>query len=437
MSTAANHLPADHPERWLLANEIHARPQELLLTPESAAYLALLVDAAERGLEREHLRQLCDRYAVAAPAEGAGIYSGNFGEFRLRWERHGEFSTYTVVTRASADPIEVLAEPLAALPPLWLKGIVGRTIAAAQADLIGSTSEQMTDVTARAIAARFGTSVIVGGQVGGGIASAYTNFTIQADGFVRFLLIDRGMVPRQAGRMVQRLFEIEAYRVLALLALPAARSEAPRLLETEQSLARLTDAIARADQADESLLSELTELAGTVERALASKQYRFGASRAYYDLVNARIGELREQRLPGLQTIEEFMGRRLGPAMATCESILRRLKELSERVARASSLLSTRVNIAREQQNQALLESMDRRARLALRLQQTVEGLSVVAITYYVAGLLAYLGKALQSVGAPIEPDIVVGIAIPIVAVLVAVAVRKVRRRLIGTEVNA
>jgi uncharacterized membrane-anchored protein len=234
--------------------------------------------------------------------------------------------------------------------------------------------------------------------------------------------------------MMQRLFEIEAYRVLALLALPIARRESPRVVEIERSLAALTQEMANEDRGDETLLGELTQLAAQVESAIASSQYRFGASRAYYALVNARINELRERRITGLQTIEEFMARRLSPAMATCASVESRLQELSERVARASSLLSTRVSIAREKQNQALLGSMDRRARLQLRLQQTVEGLSVAAIVYYLAGLVGYGAKALSAAGAPLSPDLVTGAAVPVLALGAWLVLKRVHRRIAADD---
>jgi uncharacterized membrane-anchored protein len=224
---------------------------------------------------------------------------------------------------------------------------------------------------------------------------------------------------------------------MALLALPIARRLAPQLLAMERALAALTEHIGRNDGTDEKLLGDLTRLAADVERSLAASQYRFGASRAYHDLVRARIAELRERRLPGIQTIDEFMTRRLAPAMATCASVSQRLRDLSERVAQASGLLSTRVEIAREQQNQALLASMDRRARLQLRLQQTVEGLSVAAVSYYVVGLVGYGAKALKAGGLSVDPDLAVGAAIPVVVLLVAWAVRRVRHRLDEPAVTA
>lgn len=178
----------------------------------------------------------------------------------------------------------------------------------------------------------------------------------------------------------------------------------------------------------------MTKLAAQVESALAFSQFRFGASRAYYELVVTRIAELRERRLPGIQTIDEFMKRRLAPAVATSATVSQRLRDLSERIAQTSSLLSTRVDITREKQNQALLASMERRARLQLRLQQTVEGLSIAAITYYIVGLAAYAFKGIQGMGVPIQPDVATGIAIPVVVLTVALVVRRVRKKIVGDD---
>jgi uncharacterized membrane-anchored protein len=244
------------------------------------------------------------------------------------------------------------------------------------------------------------------------------------------VLCNRGFTPRQAGRMLQRLFEIEAYRMMALLAFPIARQLSPRMVDIERALAVLTDRIASGVGDDESLLQELTRLAAEIESSLAASQFRFGACRAYHELVTTRIAELRERRLPGIQTIEEFMVRRLTPAVATCATVSQRMHDLSERVAQGSALLSTRVDIAREHQNQALLASMDRRARLQLRLQQTVEGLSIAAIVYYVVGLVGYGAKAGKAAGLKVEPDLIVGLSIPLVALLVMWALRRARRAL-------
>ena len=262
---------------------------------------------------------------------------------------------------------------------------------------------------------------------------AFTDFHVHSDGFSRFLLIDRSFTPRQAGRTVQRLFEIETYRMMAMLALPVAREQLKRIAVIERELAELTDEIARQTAADETLLAALTAKAAEVERGLAASQYRFGACRAYHALVTRRIAELRERRLSGIQTIEEFMGRRFTPAVATCASASERLHELSRHVAQASALLTTRVEIAREKQNQDLLASMARRATLQLRLQQTVEILSVAPLTYYVVAIVGYGAKALKAAGLPVEPEIAEGVAIPIVALALILAMRWVHHRVFAT----
>ena len=423
-------LPSDHPERLALADEVHARPPEPLHTPVRASHLALLVDAEERQLESQHLARLFMRFDVTPPPAGTTQFSAQLGGLRVKWERHGEFSSFTVFAAgAGGSPFEDTAS--AHLPVGWLQGMPGRTVAAAHALLLpGGT----TPPDAAFLSNHFSGNTVVGASIGGGAGFAFTDFRIHGDGRARFLLLDNGLTVNQAGRMLQRLFEIDAYRMLALLALPIARRQSPRIVAIEKSLAQLTDGIAREDGRDEDLLHELTRLAAEVESGLAASQFRFGACRAYSDLVRTRIAELREQRIPGMQTIDEFMSRRFTPAVATCQTVSQRLHDLSERVAQASGLLATRVGIARERQSQALLASMDRRAKLQLRLQQTVEGLSVAAISYYVAGLVGYVAKAMKSSGVPVNVDLAVGITIPVVAASALLAIRKARRRIHDAE---
>jgi uncharacterized membrane-anchored protein len=177
------------------------------------------------------------------------------------------------------------------------------------------------------------------------------------------------------------------------------------------------------------LLDRLMALAAEVERITAAADYRFGATRAYHALVERRIAELREQRIaPGVPTLGETMDRRLAPAMRTCAATAGRLAALAERLARSANLLRTRVDVALEQQNHQLLTSMDRRAHLQLRLQATVEGLSVAAISYYVIGLLGHVFEAARHAGAPLDPEVATGLAVPFVLGAVWLLVRRIRR---------
>jgi uncharacterized membrane-anchored protein len=433
---AAPLLPPDHPDRAMLAAEVHARPPEPLSAPSRASYVAVRIEDEARDAERAHIATLCAHHGLTPPSDSATQWAANLGPLRLKWERHGEFSSYTFFA-GGLGPAP-FAEPAAAgLPAGWLASVPGLTLFAAHAELAAALAGAPAPTSADALSRHFGANVVMGATIGEGTGLAFTDFMTHADGFARFLLLDREMSARQAGRMLQRLFEIEAYRMMALLALPMARGLWTRLQAIERTLAELTERLAhnrQLDGADDALLQQLMALAAEVESALAASQVRFGASRAYHALVTTRIAELREQRIQGLQTIEEFMTRRLSPAMATCATVSQRLHDLSERVAQASSLLSTRVDIARQQQNQALLAATARRAKLQLRLQQTVEGLSMAAIVYYLTGLVGYGAKAAKALGLHLSPDLVTGAAVPLLAIVAWWVLRGVHQRIAKAE---
>jgi uncharacterized membrane-anchored protein len=423
-----NVLPPSYAKRVELNDEVHARPPEILLSPCRVSQIALLPAADEvRDAPWAALCALAQRFSVPAPAPGANHYSADFGPFRLKWERHGEFSRFMVVV-AGAEPEPFSAAAIHALPAEWLKALPGQVIAAAHVTLLASKEVPLaiSEISRR----YFRDHMLVGGPLVSGQAHAFTDFRIQDDGFSRFLIYDGGMSPYQAGRLTQRLLEMETYRIMALLALPVAQEVAPQIGAQERELAEISAALVEAQEADEPLLLQrLTRMAAEAESRESRHRFRFSAAAAYYELVRNRIHELRETRMEGMQTFGEFTERRLAPAMNTCQAVGTRQEMLSQRVARATQLLSTRVDITRERQNQALLASMERRARQQLRLQQAVEGFSVAAITYYVVGLVAYLAKGLVTSGATFREEIVTGIAIPVVALAVALGVRRFRRR--------
>ena len=426
-------IPANHPQRFQLTNEVHARPYASIYIPARASHLAILLDAEQKLEDRLALSALCERYLIPPPPPDADHFNGDFGSFQLRWELHGEFSTYTFYT--SGDCLNPFAETaLRSVPDAWLKSLPGQVIVAVHAGMMcckykDKPKEERQPINLDAISPMFEGNTLIGSEVAGGVASALTDFRIHADGFSRLLVIDHNIYSsRQAGRLLQRLFEIEVYRMMALLAFPMARKMLPELNKRDQRLLDITTAM--SNNGDPSvLLEKLTALATEVENSLSSSHFRLGAAQAYIELVNKRIKDLREVRIQGLQTFREFMDRRLVPAMNTCKSVNKRQNTLSKRIAQAGQLLRTRVDITLERQNQALLESMDRRAKLQLRLQETVEGLSVAAVTYYLVSLVGYLAKAAKTAGMPIKPELVIGVAIPIVAGILILGVRWIRKK--------
>jgi uncharacterized membrane-anchored protein len=283
--------------------------------------------------------------------------------------------------------------------------------------------------------AYFADNTLIGSSIAGGAARALTDFRVHADGFSRFLVLNKTMTPWHAGRIVQRLLEIETYRIMALLALPVAQSLSRQLTGWEAELSQVTTAMSGSAVADEpDLLRRLTALQAAIEKSHSETDFRFGAGAAYYALVRRRILELREDRLPEMQTFHDFTERRLAPAMNTCASIAERQDGMSKRVDRAAQLLSTRVDMSLEQQNQALLESMNHRAMLQLRLQQTVEGLSIAAITYYTVGVVGYIAGGLAAAGLGVDPKLLVGASVPIVLLLAGFGLWRTRKSMKADE---
>ncbi len=427
---AAELLPGvgEHPLRRTLTDEMHARPYEMMPPPARASFVALHSGEAAARTEWEAVCELCRRYGVAGPPEGASHVSVDLGVFRLRWERHTEFSSYGFIKLGE------FAQPFAApvideVPADWLAKLPGEALVAIHV----AVEDRRNGARELAeLAPLFSGNTVAGSVVAGGAAKAWTDFRLHSDGFSRLLVEDLDLRVRQVGRLVQRLVEIEAYRILALLAFPEARRYGRDVTRIDEQLVALTQRITEihALEDEQQLLAELSRLAAQVERIASATDYRFSAARAYYALASRRISELREERVQGIQTFSEFMERRLAPAMRTCESVSERLAGLADRVGRAGSLLRARVNVALEQQNRDLLASMDRRAHLQLRLQETVEGLSVVVLSYYSVGLVGYLAKALKAAGLAIDTDLVTGASIPLVVAAVFFGVGRLRKRL-------
>jgi len=425
----------EHPLRQRLNNEFHARPSTPLTGAVLVSHLVFKHSATTGEIERENLSKLCQGHVCSAIDSSDSHLMIETGAFRMRWELHTEFSSYTFYRElTSSEALHPDATAFDAVHPEWLRGIPGKLIVATQVEL-RSTREinPKTHISGLAPNGR----TVGGAKVADEAAWVFTDFMVD-NGFSHFLILNESMTPRQAGRTVQRLVEIETYRMMALLGLPIAKEVGRRLYTGEKELAELMERIgqARTPEDERSVLASLSALAADVENSVARTTFRFGASRAYHGLVAQRIEELRETRIPGLPTLYEFMQRRLLPAMKTCEAISRRQEELSARVARNSQLLRTRVDIELERQNQELLTQMNSRAKLQLRLQETVEGLSVVVLTYYGSQLVQYLAKGTKDLH-HLNPDILTAISIPVIAGVVAWGTRRMRKKLAAEEIAA
>jgi uncharacterized membrane-anchored protein len=425
---------AFHTARESLFNELHARPFPVLQTPSCLAHLVLLREEPASDAEHRHLQTLCARHAVVPPSADSSCYYQHFGGFELRWERHTEFSTYTLI-RQSADHALFSASPLSLLPANWLSELPGKLISALQLELAQAPAHEPGPESIRQ---HFEGHRLISSEVMEHQARLWSAYRIHSDGSGRILIHNRELNPCQSGRLVRTLLEMETYRMMLLLALPAAKSIAPAVKTMDQQLAAVIQQINQiAGLNDERrLLGELSSLAARIEKLISDNNFRFSAAQAYYQLIINRLEELREQEVGGLQTFREFLQRRLTPAWRTCEAVRNELNDLSRRIDRASELLRTRIDLTIEAQNHSLMLQMDQRSHIQLRLQQTVEGLSVAAISYYLVGLTKYLAESAKALGLLDNSALVTGLAVPLCVGAVWYAMRRLRRTLEQPEAH-
>lgn len=416
----------NHPRRLALASEIHARPFMVFEAPARISHLAIFSDDGEQSHERL-LQSLCARFGVAAPGQGAQHFAHDFGHFRLKWERHTEFSTFSFV-----EPGEGGADfehtAIRHVPRDWLESLRASVIVASH--IIAERGNPLCIADAR-LKSLFPVPPLVGSQVLSD-GEIWTDFQVGPDGFSKYLIRDINLRESQMGRLVQRICEIETYLMMALLALPLAREAGTLLNGIEEDLITLGIQMSTQgiEEDAEAQLKEISRLDAQVRAMSFRTGFRFSAAQAYYQIVEARIGELRERRIEGVPTIGEFMERRLAPAMNSCKSVAVRQDTLAEKISRSDDMLRTRVNLAQERQSQGVLRSLSNSADLQLRLQQAVEGLSVVAISYYGIGLVGYTLKALKGWGWEIPVDQAIGLILPLVLFGTWHAIRRLHKRL-------
>lgn len=411
-------MPA-HTDRIVAVGEVHARPHPLIQAPRGLLQIAFMTEG-DLSKDRTSMSMLSQRLGVAEPDHATPLHGLAWDDGDLHCEKHTEFSTY--LWSAALDP--QTGVPCGENP--FRQGFIppGPVLSGISLKLLPWTAETEQEIK------RFDPVSLCYSLVEAGAAAIVTDFRQDAEGLTHILVLARDLTPTQAGALCQRLLEIETYRILALLALPLTRSMTSDLRRIEVRLAAITNEMCTglADRRNSDvLLAELTSLAAELEADVAANLYRFGASKAYYDIVEERLSVLSEEAIPSYCTWRDFLHRRIAPAMRTCQSVKERQNTLSDKLNRSISLLRSWIEVELEHQNRDLLAAMNNRAKLQLRLQQTVEGLSVAAISYYVVNLLSDLLKGIPGLHLVIAPEHVIAILVPVVVLVIWWVVHKIR----------
>lgn len=401
-------------------SQVHSRPVSNLSLNSIILHFAFMSDGGA-SVPHTLLTNLCRQQGEPVPDKHAVYHEINWGDGKLRWEKHSEFTTFTFNAQMEGEFLgEVENHPFGEN-----FNAPGSLISACRIEVRKQTKENLK------LLDRFDQRSLCATEIGSNKSLIATDFRQDNFGRTAYLLLADKMQESRIGFYVKSALEMETYRTLAMLGMPLAQKLSKKLSKFELEMAHLTRSIRGADAGEnEKLLSEINDLSAELEADSAASLFRFGATKAYGNIATTRASFFGASNQSGYVTLLAFLNRSLKPAMLTCSSIEQRQENISQKLARTANLLRTRVEIAIEHQNRNLLESMDKRTQLQFRLQQTVEGLSIAAVSYYVVGLLYYLANALSEAGLiSSSPKLIAGISVPFVILSLWMFVRHLRSK--------
>ncbi len=434
-------------------DELHARPYIRLGSNLRVFHFAYLISENQEKEAWNYLRKFLEITDFSSPPNKSfKFWVAESKELIIRYECHTEFISLTLIypekIKLSKNRIPILFEEsfLNILPIEFLKNFPGRHLMSSWIDMSpGKHNFNPNDIEKVFFHDNFAGSLVAesGAKVFMSFKSDKSYFL--NDGFRRVFIQNKSLRTRRTGRLLQRIVELETYQVLSLLGLPSVREEGKNLSILEKTITKIIKSVSKTAKQNlkkgslsypdyQNDLNELSYVVAKIEEISSSTNYRLSATFAYYKLVEQRLKDLREDRLESFQTNKEFLSRRLEPAIRTCEAFSRRLETLATRAQRADNLVRTQIEMGIQIQNKNLLESMEIRARAQLRLQETVESLSIVAITYYIIGLLSTIVNPLNLNFFFFNKQIFLALSVPTVLIIIWFAAKILRKKINNTK---
>ncbi|MEE9375827.1 MAG: DUF3422 domain-containing protein [Rhizobiaceae bacterium] len=407
----------------LVEIERHARPPVPTAAPGICQHLVFHTNNDDMAYERRACLNICQQLGLNPSSDLDDQISAEADGIVLKWERHTEFTSYTFIQQNVSDRKNFI--PWVERDLGWAS-VPGKLLVSL---LIGIESKRSPVWSNKARFDWGSQKPICSSLVMENTTIIETDLRADQYGYTRYLIKTSSKEATRLGRMLQRLIEIETYGIFCLYASKDAKELGPLLGEAERRLGDIINRLTReSGEPDEAILADLTELSAFHEATTVRSHFRMNASLAYHEIAMRRLKELREERVAGAQRLANFMKRRMNPAARTYTSILRRQEETAQRINRATQLLRGRIEVAIGKQNQELLRSMNARAEAQYKLQKTVEGLSVVAISYYALGILTYMITVFKGNLGGFSVKEVVGMLVPLVFLGVWWSVRKIRK---------
>lgn len=402
-----------HPLRQFLHNELHARPSLYFDEPAHVFHLAFFGGEDEC---KTLVQSLSPSLVDSDAAQGITVFNGH----PLKWERHAEFFTLTQVITSNTNELTWIKLPdqLDNLIRPYLSMLINSV------QIIVRSEESW-----RGNVFDYGFKDPSGSCIGGSDAFVWSDFRLCPEGTNRFLFVNKGLNAYRQGRMIRRLLEIETYRMMASLALPAAKELDGQLTAFERQLVLLSDLNTSIDTTSaKTLLADIASLSAQVVSLKAKNRHRLSATQAYAQLVFERLGELRESHAGGCQRLGVFIERRFKPTVRYCAVTEQRLNQLATSVVNLGDLLQARVQVEMEEQNSEILKSLNSRADAQVKIQRAVEGLSIIAITYYLLSLFKLSYSALHVLGIEVSERKAMLVMAPIAFGLLLLIVSRIKK---------
>lgn len=432
----------EHPLRRVLNDELHARKFNHFDGTGRFIRYVYFTQGDDRRLLAD-INKLLARLGLGAMADDEKFIRLDGEAFAVRVERHTEFISLSLIDK-DHTPLKGLSDKafdeaaFAHLPFAEIKALSHPIFHAMWLEICAApTYKPSADEMEAALQGRS----VAGDTISSNGGQLYASFDVDEAGYSRMVLMNETIAGYRMGRVIQRVIELETYRLMALLSLPKIKFHAPALDKIETDLRGATRQLSHAQRDDkasqsveeaDALLSKLTSLAADVEQIHSETSYRFSASLAYQDIIDARIRSLKTARLDGFQSIGGFLAKRMMPAIQSLTAFSKRIEHLSSRISRAGQLQRSQTELSLQKQNRDLLTSMNQRTYAQLRLQQTVEGLSLAALTYYGVGLVGYISAALPW---GVSSTLAKAVSVPVIALSVYLIIRRARHALAeGTD---
>lgn len=365
--------------RHEISNEIHRRPYYELYSPLRVSLFSLHTKNSQKNYK--YLHELCQYLSIPSPVDSSLTFKHTYqNKFTLKWESHREFCTFQFIKNQNIETNNLFKQSnFEYIPELWVDSLEN-IINCVNLEVIDNHNIQNNEDIYNA----FDNNYIVGSYMNDKKAKLYSDFRIDGNGYHRILMVNENLTRHQLGRSVQRVLDVESYRSMAMIGLFNNKEINSELDILNNELLQINrDFEIKKEINLEEYYNKLTYIANRAHRLNNENKFRFQASNSYFPIINERLKELKLSTIDCIQPYDIYLNSRLNPAKRTSETTEKRLNETLQQMDRTANLIQTNVELDVKNSNNLLLDSMNKKTDVQIKLQKTVEGLSTVVLTYY------------------------------------------------------